>query len=153
MLGIPYTPAIDMWSFGCILLELYTGYPIFPGESENDQMLRIIEILGPPPAGLLQISTRRKHFFDSEDKPKLIPNSKGKVRIPGSRPLKEMIEVHDPNFIDFVAETLMWDPRERITAEAAMKHPWVNENVVQNKKPHRKANSFFNDEYSKSKFH
>jgi serine/threonine protein kinase len=28
--------AIDMWSFGCIIAELYTGYPIFPGESEID---------------------------------------------------------------------------------------------------------------------
>ena len=36
MLGIPYTCAIDMWSFGCIMAELYIGYPIFPGESEND---------------------------------------------------------------------------------------------------------------------
>jgi len=36
MLGIPYTCGIDMWSFGCIMAELYVGYPIFPGDSEND---------------------------------------------------------------------------------------------------------------------
>jgi len=36
MLGIPYDCAIDMWSFGCICAELYIGYPIFPGESEQD---------------------------------------------------------------------------------------------------------------------
>jgi dual specificity tyrosine-phosphorylation-regulated kinase 2/3/4 len=36
ILGIPFTAAIDMWSFGCILAELYTGYPLFPGESEQD---------------------------------------------------------------------------------------------------------------------
>ncbi len=36
ILGIPYTCAIDMWSFGCILAELYSGYPLFPGESETD---------------------------------------------------------------------------------------------------------------------
>lgn len=36
MFGIPYTPAIDMWSLGCIIAELYIGYPLFPGESEND---------------------------------------------------------------------------------------------------------------------
>ena len=33
ILGIRYTPAIDMWSFGCIMVELFTGFPIFPGES------------------------------------------------------------------------------------------------------------------------
>lgn len=36
ILGIPYTTAIDMWSFGCILTELFTGVPIFPGESEQE---------------------------------------------------------------------------------------------------------------------
>lgn len=36
ILGIPYTTAIDMWSFGCILAELFTGIPIFPGESEQE---------------------------------------------------------------------------------------------------------------------
>jgi dual specificity tyrosine-phosphorylation-regulated kinase 2/3/4 len=36
ILGIPYTQAIDMWSFGCILAELYAGYPLFPGENEQD---------------------------------------------------------------------------------------------------------------------
>jgi dual specificity tyrosine-phosphorylation-regulated kinase 2/3/4 len=36
ILGIPYTTAIDMWSFGCILAELYTGFPLFPGESEME---------------------------------------------------------------------------------------------------------------------
>lgn len=36
ILGIPYTTAIDMWSFGCIMAELYTGYPLFPGENEAE---------------------------------------------------------------------------------------------------------------------
>ena len=48
MLGIPYTPAIDMWSLGCIIAELYIGYPLFPGESENDQMSRVMEMLDVP---------------------------------------------------------------------------------------------------------
>lgn len=33
ILGMQYGTAIDMWSFGCILAELYTGYPLFPGEA------------------------------------------------------------------------------------------------------------------------
>ena len=36
MLGISYSMTIDMWSFGCILMELYTGYPLFPGENEAE---------------------------------------------------------------------------------------------------------------------
>ena len=38
ILGIPYTPGIDMWSFGCILVELFTGRALFPGESEAEQL-------------------------------------------------------------------------------------------------------------------
>ena len=53
MLGVPYDCAIDMWSFGCICAELFIGYPIFPGESEQDQMCRIIEMIGLPLPDLL----------------------------------------------------------------------------------------------------
>lgn len=55
MLAVPYTSAIDMWSFGCILAELYTGFPIFPGESESEQMAMIMELIGEPPADLIEV--------------------------------------------------------------------------------------------------
>jgi dual specificity tyrosine-phosphorylation-regulated kinase 2/3/4 len=48
-LGIPYTAAIDMWSFGCILTELFTGIPLFPVENEQEQLSLIMEVLGLPP--------------------------------------------------------------------------------------------------------
>lgn len=38
MLGIRYTPAIDMWSLGCILFEMHIGVPLFAGEDEKEQM-------------------------------------------------------------------------------------------------------------------
>lgn len=44
ILGHPYSMAIDMWSLGCILAELYTGYPLFPGESEVEQIACIMEV-------------------------------------------------------------------------------------------------------------
>lgn len=53
ILGIPYTTGIDIWSFGCILAELYSGYPVFPGENENDQLGLILEICGMPPMEVL----------------------------------------------------------------------------------------------------
>jgi len=90
ILGIPYTPAIDMWSFGCILVELFTGYPIFPGENEQEQLSLIMEVRGLPLEQILDQSTRSKIFFDEEtDEPLLVTtDSRGKLRIPGTKPLR-----------------------------------------------------------------
>lgn len=48
ILGMNYHTAIDIWSLGCIMAELYSGYPLFPGENEQEQLACIMEILGPP---------------------------------------------------------------------------------------------------------
>lgn len=66
MLGIPFTTAIDMWSLGCILIELYTGIPIFPGESESEQLSLLMEVIGLPPMEILEVSSRRQNFFEDE---------------------------------------------------------------------------------------
>ena len=63
ILGSPYGVEIDMWSFGCILAELYTGYPLFPGENEAEQLACIMEVLGPPPRYITEVAPRRKIFF------------------------------------------------------------------------------------------
>jgi serine/threonine protein kinase len=63
ILGLPYSMAIDMWSLGCILAELYTGYPLFPGENEVEQLSCIIEIFNLPDSSLLADAQRRKLFF------------------------------------------------------------------------------------------
>jgi dual specificity tyrosine-phosphorylation-regulated kinase 2/3/4 len=55
MLGIPYTCAIDMWGFGCILVELYNGFPIFTGEDEAEQLAIIMEYKGVPPAKMILV--------------------------------------------------------------------------------------------------
>ncbi|VVD03339.1 unnamed protein product [Leptidea sinapis] len=48
---------------GCILAELHTGYPLFPGENESEQLACIMELLGPPPPDLLIHATRKRLFF------------------------------------------------------------------------------------------
>jgi dual specificity tyrosine-phosphorylation-regulated kinase 2/3/4 len=56
-----------MWSFGCILAELYTGFPLFPGENEMEQLAYIMEIKGIPEDYILELSSRKKLFFDGEN--------------------------------------------------------------------------------------
>ena len=46
LLGLQYTTAIDMWSFGCIIAELFLGLPLFPGSCEYNQVSRIVDTFG-----------------------------------------------------------------------------------------------------------
>lgn len=48
---------------GCILAELYTGYPLFPGENEVEQLACIMELMGAPSDDLINQATRRRLFF------------------------------------------------------------------------------------------
>ncbi|KNC48904.1 CMGC/DYRK/DYRK2 protein kinase [Thecamonas trahens ATCC 50062] len=125
ILGLPYGTGIDMWSLGCILAELFTGTPLLPGESEVEQMLCMQEILGVPPRSLLQASERRKHFFDSNFHPRIVPNSRGRKRYPGTKDLRSTLRCSDELFIDFLKRCLAWDPARRLTPSAALQHPWI----------------------------
>lgn len=69
ILGLDYTKAIDMWSLGCIIAELYTGIPLFPGENEQDQLSCIMEVMGAPDVELIQLSERRHLFFGKQKQP------------------------------------------------------------------------------------
>ncbi|KAI8365336.1 kinase-like domain-containing protein [Radiomyces spectabilis] len=125
ILGMNYSMAIDMWSVGCILAELYTGYPLFPGENEQEQLACIMEILGVPQKHLVEKSTRRKLFFDSLGNPRIMPNSKGRKRRPGTKTLEQALKSTDANFIDFISKCLRWDPDLRMKPDEAFRHPWI----------------------------
>uniref|UniRef100_A0A674DKX3 dual-specificity kinase n=1 Tax=Salmo trutta TaxID=8032 RepID=A0A674DKX3_SALTR len=127
LLGHPYSMAIDMWSFGCILAELYTGFPLFPGESEVEQIACIMEVLGMPPTDFLSTATRKRQFFDSKGNPRNITNSKGRKRRPNSKDLASVLKTNDPLFLDFIKRCLTWDPKKRMTPDEAMQHEWIQE--------------------------
>ncbi|KAL6972265.1 dual specificity protein kinase yak1 [Sarracenia purpurea var. burkii] len=64
LLGYQYTTAIDMWSFGCIVAELFLGLPLFPGASEFDLLRRMIKVLGgQPPDYVLKDAKNTSKFF------------------------------------------------------------------------------------------
>ncbi|KAA8912019.1 hypothetical protein FN846DRAFT_773582 [Sphaerosporella brunnea] len=125
ILGMSYGLPIDMWSLGCILAELYTGYPIFPGENEQEQLACIMEVFGPPEKHLIEKSTRRKLFFDSQGKPRMIVSSKGRRRRVSSKTLQHALKCDDEPFLDFVARCLRWDPEKRMRPEEAMNHEFI----------------------------
>jgi dual specificity tyrosine-phosphorylation-regulated kinase 2/3/4 len=125
ILGMNYHAAIDIWSLGCIMAELYTGFPLFPGENEQEQLACIMEVLGVPDRYLVERSTRKKLFFDSTGAPRPVVNSKGKRRRPGTKSLSQALKCNEDLFIEFLAKCLIWDPERRIKPDTAMRHPWI----------------------------
>ncbi|XP_047407273.1 dual specificity tyrosine-phosphorylation-regulated kinase 4 isoform X2 [Sciurus carolinensis] len=155
ILGHPYNMAIDMWSLGCILAELYTGCPLFPGENEVEQLACIMEVLGLPPARFIQTASRRQTFFDSKGFPKTITNNRGKKRYPDSKDLTVVLKTYDTSFLDFLRRCLVWEPSLRMTPDQALKHAWIHEprNFKPRPRPQtlRKSNLSFPSEISKNK--
>ncbi|OMJ76167.1 hypothetical protein SteCoe_24501 [Stentor coeruleus] len=131
ILGIPYTPAIDMWSLGCITAEFFTGYPLFVGESEHDQLLFIIELLGLPPENVLKISTRAKLFFELSGSPRPVANKKTVNRAPGSKKITDVLQGAPEIMIDFVIRCLDWNPQTRMKPSEGLEHPWIAESLKQ----------------------
>ncbi|XP_069360111.1 serine/threonine-protein kinase minibrain-like isoform X2 [Maniola hyperantus] len=150
LLGIPYDLAIDMWSLGCILVEMHTGEPLFSGANELDQMNKIVEVLGMPPDHLLDQAHKTRKFFDK------LPASEGggyvlkkvagkdggyrKYRPSGTRRLHDILGVEgggpaarrrgEPGhsvsdylkFKDLILRMLEYDPKQRVTPYYALQH-------------------------------
>ncbi|CAG8514895.1 9166_t:CDS:10 [Ambispora gerdemannii] len=127
ILGMTYNMAIDMWSLGCILAELYTGYPLFPGENEQEQLACIMEVRGLPDRYLVEKSERKKLFFDSSGNPRPITNSKGKRRRPQSKTLAQALKCQDEVFLDFISRCLQWDPEKRMKPDEGLMHEWITD--------------------------
>ncbi|KAG8910052.1 MAP kinase Pmk1 [Tulasnella sp. 417] len=109
-----YTKAIDIWSIGCILAEMLSGKPLFPGRDYHHQLTLILDVLGTPTLDeFYAITTRR-----SRDYIRALPFRK-------KRPFATLFPNATPLAIDFLTQTLTFDPKKRITVEKALAHPYL----------------------------
>jgi mitogen-activated protein kinase 15 len=110
-----YSKAVDMWAVGCIIAELYIGRPLFPGKSTVDQINRIMEITGRP------TEQQVEEIFGGSSAHLLLE----KV----SRVMTRSIESHLPSAnedaIDLVKRLLQFCPKDRLTIEQTLQHPYV----------------------------
>eukprot|EP00657_Telonema_sp_P-1_P005056 TRINITY_DN22175_c0_g2_i1.p1 TRINITY_DN22175_c0_g2~~TRINITY_DN22175_c0_g2_i1.p1 ORF type:complete len:400 (-),score=104.79 TRINITY_DN22175_c0_g2_i1:35-1234(-) len=125
ILGITYNCEVDMWSLGCLLAELHMCRPLFPGDNEVDQLLRIMEVIGQPPMELVNQSSKRNIFFEElSNRPRIVPNLHGKRRRPGTRSLSALMACNDADFFSFVTECVVWRAEDRLTPCKALEHPF-----------------------------
>uniref|UniRef100_A0A8D2ZK27 non-specific serine/threonine protein kinase n=1 Tax=Scophthalmus maximus TaxID=52904 RepID=A0A8D2ZK27_SCOMX len=66
ILGLPFCEAIDTWSLGCVIAELFLGWPLYPGALEYDQIRYISQTQGLPGEHLLNVGTKTARFFCRE---------------------------------------------------------------------------------------
>ncbi|XP_062841778.1 serine/threonine-protein kinase MAK [Trichomycterus rosablanca] len=118
-----YSSPIDLWAVGCIVAELYTLRPLFPGNSEVDQIFKVCQVLGTVkktdwPEGY-QLATAMNFRF-----PQCVPT-----------PLKTLIPNASNEALALMKDLLQWDPKKRPTAVQALRYPYFQVGQVLGPRP------------------
>ncbi|RWV80991.1 hypothetical protein BHE74_00046040 [Ensete ventricosum] len=108
-----YTAAIDVWSVGCIFMELMDRKPLFPGRDHVHQLRLLMELIGTPNEADLDFVNENARRYIRQ-----LP------RHPRQSIHEKFPHVH-PTAIDLVERMLTFDPRQRVTVEDALAHPYL----------------------------
>ncbi|XP_010413450.1 PREDICTED: shaggy-related protein kinase beta-like isoform X1 [Camelina sativa] len=109
-----YTSAIDMWSVGCVMAELFLGHLLFPGETSVDQLVEIIKILGTPTREEIKNMNPRYNDFK-------FPQIKAQ---PWHKIFRRQVS---PEAMDLASRLLQYSPNLRCTALEACAHPFFDD--------------------------
>jgi len=112
-----YSTPVDIWSTGCIFAEMVTKSPLFPGDSEIDQIYRIFRTLGTPNKQIWQDwgdINKLKEYQPS------LPNF-------SAQPLNSLFPNLESNGIDLMNKMLQYEPCNRISAKEALLHPYFSD--------------------------
>jgi len=132
VLGHPYTPKVDLWSLGCILMELLTNRLLFDNRSVQSLLASHIALLGHMPERLLADGQLSEYYFQPGKEQTLVGKHDGRIcRLrPTQTSLSALCERHgctDPQFADFIKMLLVLDPQKRVSAKEALKHPFLHD--------------------------
>ncbi|XP_061483225.1 cyclin-dependent kinase-like 5 isoform X2 [Rhineura floridana] len=127
LLGAPYGKSVDMWSVGCILGELSDGQPLFPGESEIDQLFTIQKVLGPLPAEQMKLFYSNPRFhglrFPAVNHPQSLE--------------RRYLGILSGVLLDLMKNLLKLDPGDRYLTEQCLNHPSFQTQRLLDRSPSR----------------
>ena len=109
-----YNTSIDIWSAGCIMAEMFTGRPLFPGTTNEDQLLKIFRLMGTP-------SERTWPGISS------FPEFKPNWPIYATQELRAILPQVDNLGLQLLGQMLQLRPEMRCSAQQALNHPWFAE--------------------------
>ena len=104
-----YSTSIDIWSCGCILGEMHTGRPMFPGKSNSDQLVRIFRLLGTPN------EQTWPHVSEYPEWNKAFPTYPPQV-------LASAYPMMEAQAVDLLSKLLVYQPGLRLSANEALSH-------------------------------
>ena len=116
-----YDEKIDVWALGCIMAELYNLRPLFPGQSEFDQIDKIVRILGTP------------SYEEWPEGYRLMENLNMKFPQYNKKNFKSLFFDISDEAIDFMEYIFQYDSAKRPSANDLLKHPYLNNNLNTNK--------------------
>mmetsp|Transcript_33822 Transcript_33822/g.79036 ORF Transcript_33822/g.79036 Transcript_33822/m.79036 type:complete len:411 (+) Transcript_33822:131-1363(+) len=121
VLEIKYTEAVDLWSIGCIHVELLSRKPLFPGEHHLDMLRRMASVIG--------FSADRDLAWVPQDcmekVAKMLVEDLRLQDLPQRAGLRERFPSASEDCLDLMHQFLTFDPSRRITAKAAIAHPYI----------------------------
>lgn len=120
---------MDIWSIGCILGELSDGQPVFPGESEIDQLYVIQKLIGPLPPSQMHLFNIN-HRFRGLKFPAITNPQTLKKRYSG---------ILSSDLLDFMEKVLQLEPEKRLTTPQCVEHHAFNEGHPKKKTPQQPA--------------
>jgi len=109
-----YTRAVDMWSVGCILGEMFVGKAIFPGNSTLNQIERVLELLGKP----------TKEDVESMESA-LAKDCLDQINITKKKSFAQFFPNTSEDALDLLKNLLVLNPNHRLTADQALNHPYI----------------------------
>ncbi|RMY67589.1 hypothetical protein D0863_07700 [Hortaea werneckii] len=109
-----YNTSIDIWSAGCIMAEMFTGRPLFPGTTNEDQLLKIFRLMGTP-------SERSWPGIST------FPEYKTSWPVYATQELRNLLPQVDGLGLQLLGQMLQVRPEMRCSAQQALAHPWFAE--------------------------